>query len=107
MSFHLAYAHVIADSILGCSAAVVTVHPLLHSFLIRAVHRRRIHTDTAMIAVVVRTHEIMQHVDVADRLVLREIIPHTRRYGPVETLHNARLRFLVVLHKVMHAILFQ
>ena len=106
MTFRLAYAH--ADSILGrAAAAVVPVQPLPHRFLICAVHRRRSHTDTAMIGVVVRTHGILQRVDVADRLVLREITPHARLQGPVEALDDARLRLLVVRRKVMHAVLFQ
>ena len=108
VTFRLAYAHAIADSILGrAAAAVVPVQPLPHRFLICAVHRRRSHTDAAMIGVVVRTHEILQRVDVADRLVLREITPHARLQGPVEALDDARLRLLVVRRKVMHAVLFQ
>ena len=52
-------AHAIADSILGRTTTVVPVQPLPHRFLIGAVHRRRSHADAAMIAVVVRTHEIL------------------------------------------------
>ena len=59
-----------------------------------------------MIGVVVRAHEILQRVDVANRLVLREITPHARLQGPVESLDDARLRLLVVRSKVMHAVLF-
>ena len=106
VTFRLAYAHAIADSIHGRATAVVPVQPLPHRFLICAVHRRRNHTDAAIIGVV-RTHEILQRLDVADRLVLREITPHARLQGPVESLDDARLRLLVVRRKVMHAVLFQ
>ena len=108
VTFRLADAHAIADSILGRAAAAdVPVQPLPHRFLVCAVHRRRSHTDAAMIGVVVRTHEILQRVHVANRLVLREITPHARLQGPVEALDNARLRLLVVRRKVMDAVLFQ
>ena len=59
VTFRLADAHAIADSILGRTTTVVPVQPLPHRFLIGAVHRRRSHADAAMIAVVVRTHEIL------------------------------------------------
>ena len=109
VTFRLAYAHAIDDSILGRPADVVPVQPLPYRFLICAVHRRRSQTDAPMIGpgVVVRTHEILQRVDVADRLVLREITPHARLQGPVESLDDARLRLIVVRRKVMHAVLFQ
>ena len=38
--------------------------------------------------------------------MFREITPHTRLQGPIKPLDNARLRFFVVRHKVMHAVLF-
>ena len=59
MTFRLAYAHAIADSILGRTTTVMPVQPLPHRFLIGTVHRRRSHADAAMITVVVRTQKIL------------------------------------------------
>ena len=59
-----------------------------------------------VIGVFVRSHKGLQDVDVSNRLVFREITPHTCLQGPIEPLHNARLRFFVVRRKVMHTVLF-
>ena len=106
VSFRFANAYSIADSELRCADAFVTIRSLPHDFMIGNGHFWRSHSDTALIGVVVRSHEGLQDIDVSNWLGFGEITPHTCLQGPIEPLDSARFDFFVVHRKMMHTVLF-
>ena len=62
------------------------------------------HPDRSVVSVVVRVHEIVQHVDVSSRIRVSEISVHLSLQSSVETLHNAGFQVLVFTRVEMYAV---
>lgn len=107
LSLSLTDAHAIVLPEFGHAFAVVTIQALPHFILIDGIHLRRSHSYDTVVGVVVRSHKVLQCVDVARRLMFHHVSPHVRLQRSIEPFDDARLGLLVVSGKVMDAVLLQ
>ena len=73
---------------------------LPHVLLIGFVHLQRCRTYASVVTAVVRFHELLQHINIPQGLMFREVFSHA---STVKAFNNARLCLFVMGRKMIHS----
>jgi len=99
------HAHFVADSILSLVRfRLQRIQTISDDVLVVWTDFHRSHPDRSVVRVVVRVHEIVQHVHLSPRIRVGEISVHISLQSSVETLHDAGYQVLVFARVEMYAV---